>query len=491
MTSALETFRVRQEVQFRERTPRSRAMFERTQNDPRPPGADILPYPITFGRGSGTRLFDVDRNEYLDLCNDDGQLVHGHAHPRIGTAITEQVNNGLGYGDPAHAGAHLADLIVKRMPHVRQVRFLSSRAEATMMAVRAARAFTGRGKILKIEGGYHGGYDGLAVSVDPGRAGLPWPAGWPEGAGLSCYLAREVLVTPFNDVDTLAALVERHSAELAAVIVEPVLAAAGMIPAEQAFVRGVRDVTREHDVLLIVDEAESFRLAPGGGQEVHDIDSDLTTLGPSLSSGLAIGALGGRTDVMELLDSTIGHTRFSRLFNPNAISMSAGLVTLQLLSAERIDHINALGDRLRTDMQTLLDDACIPACVTGAGSLGQIHFTEEPVRDYRTAASARRMLNRLMHLALLNRGIIVSEQCMFAVSTCTQDEDISRALSGIAGALNDLKPAIDESESRGDGIAVPALYPPPNIPSRPSRGEETDDSFASSEKDVRFFVSRM
>lgn len=453
MTSSLETVRTRLEDQFRARTPQTRKLHERSQHRSPHPGAGLYPYPLTYGRGSGSRLFDVDRNEYLDLGNSNGRLVHGHAHPRIAVVVAERISKGLGHGDAVDVAVELAELLSERFASMQTVRFVNSRTEAVMMAIRAARAFTGRRKILKMEGGYHGSYDSVSVSVDPGPNGLPWPIGWPEGGGLSSHLTSEALVAPFNNQDAIRMLITRHADELAAVIIEPMLVSAGMIPAEPDFIQEIRAVTREHGVLLIVDEADSFRLSPGGGQELYSTDADLTTLGDALGGELPIGAFGGRPDVMQSFDAQWGATRGACVYDPCAVSLNAALATLRVLTPERIEHTNALGDHLRSRLRRLLDGADIPAQVTGTGSLGQIHFSSQPVRDYRSAASGRREMNRLLHLAVLNRGIATSLACGFAISTCTEKDDIDRAASVFDAVLEDIGSTIRSAIL--DGRATP------------------------------------
>lgn len=309
-----------------------------------------------------------------------------------------------------------------------------------MCALRAARAFTGRPKVLKMEGGYHGSYDAAEVSVDPRNEAPPWPAGRPDGGGLSPGLTGEVLVGPFNDLATVAALIERHRDQIAAVIVEPVMVAAGVIPATEEFLRGLRTVTRDAGVLLILDEVATFRLARGGAQERYGVRPDLTTFGKIIGGGLPIGAFGGRADVMQLFDIRRQDAVFlSGTFNGHAAAMTAGRAALDLLTEDEISRINQLGDRLRSGLQQAADEIEFPLRVTGMGSLCHVHQTRAPVNDYRTATSgARRGIASLMHLALLNRGVFAAARGTFSVSTAMQPTDIDAVVEIFGAAIRPL-----------------------------------------------------
>lgn len=318
-----------------------------------------------------------------------------------------------------------------------------------MMAIRAARAFSGRTKILKMEGGYHGSYDAARVSAHPrlsDAVGPLWPLGEPDEAGLSPGAVAEVLIARFNDLATTAAIVRRHRHELAAVIVEPMLGAAGMIPAERSFLSGLRDVTSEAGVLLILDEVITLRLAWGGAQSLYGITPDLTLLGKIIGGGLPVGAFGGRADVMSFYDprrsDVITH---SGTFNGNAATMAAGLATLELLTATAIERINALGERLRASLGAALAAAGIPAQVTGLGSLSQVHLSDAPVVDYRSAARVQEGAAALLHLAFMNRGIFAASRGMFITSTAMQESDVDQVTAAFAEAVRETGSALTQT----------------------------------------------
>jgi glutamate-1-semialdehyde 2,1-aminomutase len=259
---------------------------------------------------------------------------------------------------------------------------------------------------------------------------------------LSPGLTGEVLVGPFNDLATVAALVRRHRHELAAVIVEPVMVAAGVIPASEEFLQGLRAVTQDAGVLLILDEVVTFRLAVGGAQQRYEVRPDLTTFGKIIGGGLPIGAFGGRADIMQLFDlrrpDAVSH---SGTFNGNAATMTAGRVALDLLTADEITRINGLGDRLRTGLQRAADDEAFPARVTGVGSLCHVHLTSDDVHDYRSASpGSRRGLSGPVHLALLNHGVFAAARGTFSVSTAMGPTDVESVVSAFHTVVRSLRP---------------------------------------------------
>ncbi len=447
--ATLETLAAALERAHRDRTPRSRALYERALRTL--PGGSTRtatyysPYPAYMERGAGCRLTDVDGNVYIDCLGNYTSLVHGHARAELVAALASCGARGTAHGAPVEAEIALAEAIVRRLPSIERLRFTNSGTEAVMGAVRAARAYTGRPKVLKMEGGYHGSYDAAEVSVDPGAAPPTWPAGRPDGAGLSPGLTGEVLIAPFNDLPTTRALVERHRQELAAVIVEPVMGAAGVIPATESFLRGLRAATRDAGVLLIFDEVVTFRLAVGGAQELYGVVPDLTTLGKVIGGGLPIGAFGGRAAIMAAFDArhpeAISH---SGTFNGNMGTMTVGRVALELLTGPEIARINALGDRLRAGMQAAADAVGLPARVSGVGSLGHVHPSRARVSDYRSAsAAASRRISALLHLGLLTRGVFIAPRGMLALSTAMTDADVDlvihtfrEAAAAVADATN-------------------------------------------------------
>jgi glutamate-1-semialdehyde 2,1-aminomutase len=393
------------------------------------------PYPLYIASGRGCRVVDVDFNDYLDVQNNFGSMIHGHAHPAIVGAISAQATRGTDFGSPTELHLKLAREISSRLPSVQRLRFTTSGTEAVMYAVRAARAFTGRSKILKFEGSYHGGYDSVSVSVDPGPNAPMWPKGIVGSSGLPPEVEAETLVAPFNDVEAAERIRRSHRGDIAAVIVEPVMVR-GMIPAEPTFLVALHDLTRELGILLIFDEVVTFRLGVAGAQGLVGVTPDLTTLGKVIGGGLPVGAFGGREDVMAAFDpSHRKPVHHSGTFAGNAATMAAGLAALELLTPVALSELNRLGASLRGALSHALDLVGIVAQVTGAGSLASVHFTDEPVRDYRSAIRGDRTHAAQMHLALLNRGIYARAGGSFFLSTPMTEQEISDIANAFREAL--------------------------------------------------------
>jgi len=433
---------------YEARTPRSAALHAEALESL--PGGDtrtgtfFLPYPVYMARGNGVRMWDVDGHEYRDFLGNYTSLIHGHAHPHITAAIAEQAARGTAFPFPGESALRLAAEIRGRVPSMERLRFCNSGTEAVIGAVRAARAFTGRAKVLKMEGGYHGSSDIAQVSVSPGLDGAAYPNGRGQGPGVPDGVVHDVLVTPFNDLEMVQRVVRAHRHELAAAILEPCLTAAGVIPAEREFLVGLREVTQECGVLLILDEIITLRLARGGAQALYGVVPDLTTVAKIIGGGLPVGAFGGRADIMATFDprarGTVGH---SGTFNGNAVTMAAGRAAMDLLTDDALTHINTLGARLRDGMQRAFDGASVPACVTGTGSLAHVHFRSGPVREYRDAARGDQELGKLLHLALLERGFACAPRGMFATSTVMTATDVDALL----GAVEEVAPWLARLEN--------------------------------------------
>lgn len=400
------------------------------------------PYPVYIAEGCGCRVRDADGNDYLDCLGNFGAMIHGHAHPAIVAAIREQVGRGTDYGAPTEAHLSLAREIMRRVPSVERLRFTTSGSEAILYAIRAARAFTGRSKILKMEGSYHGGYDSVSVSVDPGAAAPNWPRGVVGSAGLPPEVGEETLVAPFNDLATTERILRDNGPDLAAVIVEPVTVR-GMIPADAEFLRGVSRAARELGVEFVLDEVVTLRLAEGGAQQRFGVTPDLTTFGKIIGGGLPIGAFGGRADVMAGFDPS--HTpavHHSGTFAGNATVLAAGEAALSLLTPDAFTKLESLGEGLRDGLRSAARAVGVDAQVTGLGSLAAIHLTKQPIRNYRDTLHANREAMRWFHLALLNRGIFARAGGSFFLSTPMEETDIDDIVSAVESALVEIRPIV-------------------------------------------------
>ena len=325
-------------------TPRSRAAWENAKQHL--PGGDSrtsifwAPYPVFADHGQGCRLWDLDGTERIDFANSMTSLILGHADPHVVAAVQEQATKGLVYNAPNQHQVELAQLLCDRIPSMDMVRFTNSGTEATMNTLRGARAFTGRTKYAKAEGGYHGTHNDVEVNVrtDPAQAGDPRrPQPVPGVAGLPPEVVDQVLILPYNDTDSTRRLLEEHRGQLAAVMVEPVLGGSGMIPADPDYLTMLRDYTASDGSILIFDEVISYRVAPGGSQEYYGVTPDMTALGKIIGGGMAVGAFGGRHDIMAQFDPTQGpKVDHSGTFNANPMTMVAGTATLNPASTRNL-----------------------------------------------------------------------------------------------------------------------------------------------------------
>lgn len=421
-----ELARVTEQIQqeYIARTTASAAAHERARHSM--PGGDTRtvafhpPYPLTIVKGEGYTLTDLDGNTYIDLLNNYTSLIHGHAFAPITEAVIAQLALGTNYAAALQVQSDLAERLTERVKSVAKVRFTNSGTEATMMAIRGARAFTGRELIVKMEGGYHGTFDDFEVSMHP-----PLDSG-PDGAPIATIDTRgvpknrleTVSVIPFNDIAAAERVFAERGNEIAAVILEPVMGSAGMIPAEPDFLRTLRTLTTRHGALLMFDEVMSFRLGYGGMQGNYDVAPDITSFAKIMSGGLPGGAFGGTDEYMSVFDPYAKEPLWqSGTFNGNAITMVAGAAALDHYGADEIMRINTLGDQLRSRIGMLLEMYGFEATITGYGSFGAIHFTEGPVRNYRDAARGNQQLKKALHLALLQEGLFVAPRLMFCIST--------------------------------------------------------------------------
>ncbi|MCH8206554.1 MAG: aspartate aminotransferase family protein [Chloroflexi bacterium] len=386
------------------------------------------PYPIFVDRGEGHYVYDVDGNGYLDFMINATSLIMGHAHPDVVSALQEQAEKGTAFSGPTEAMISLSKLLCDRIPSVDTIRFTNSGTEGTMMAIRAARAFTGRPKIAKFEGGYHGSHESVSVSVGPAADKLDpnGPSAIPEYPGQPQGILDDVVVMPYNDLETSERLIRQHKDELACVIMEAIASGFGYTPAEPEFLLGIREVTRELGILLIFDEVQSFRVAPGGAQELFGVIPDLTAMGKIIGGGMAVGAFGGREDVMSLFDPTgggaaLGH---SGTFNANPMTVVAGEVTMKHLTPEVYARLSRLGDTLREKLRAVFAEFEVPAQITGVASLFGIHFTSDEITDYRSVLRGDAHMKKALFTGLLNEDVLLMGGSSGALNTLTTESDV-------------------------------------------------------------------
>jgi glutamate-1-semialdehyde 2,1-aminomutase len=381
------------------------------------------PYPFYTARAKGSKLFDVDGNEYIDFWLGHTALILGHSPPAVIEAVKKQLENGTHYGTSHELEIKLAKQIVKIVPSAEMVRFTNSGTEANMYATRLTRAYTGRSKIAKFEGGWHGGYDALHISVK-------YPFDIPESAGLTAGALQDTIVLPFNDLEVVRERLKNK--EVAAVVIEPVLGAGGGIPAEKEFLKGLREFCDQEGILLIFDEViTGFRLAPGGGQQYYGVAPDITVFGKILGGGFPIGTFCGRREIMERIDTLVYERPYYSFhggtFAANPISMTAGLATLKILEDGQLaNKLNNVGGRIREKVREIFESNGVDVQVTGAGSLFNTHFTKEEVKDARAASKADKKKQVDYHLSLITNGVFFLPTHTGALSTAHSETDIEK-----------------------------------------------------------------
>lgn len=403
----------REEAEFRKRTPRSYKMHERGKKS-LPMGVSssfqaVPPYPLFIDRAQGSQIWDLDGNRYTDFHLGFGSLLVGHSHPVLVEELREQLGKGTLYSLPGPDVVYLAEEMVRRFAPIEQVRFCNSGTEATMDALRLARAHTGRDKIVKVEGGYHGHHDTVLISTKPSPedAGpIERPNSVPASKGIPSDVKGNTLIAPYNDAEALDRILGEHEGQVAAVIMEAVLMNVGVILPLEGYLGNVREITRKHGVLLIFDEVKTgVTVAPGGITELYPVEPDLICLAKSIGGGMPIGAFGGREEIMR----RINHSEVLHLgtFNGNPMSMRAGLVTLtKIFTPEAHAHANGLSFLLGKSYEGIIEEFDLPMHVAQIGAKGCAMFRYERARNYRAWWEIDMDVSYAYWLYLANRGIL-------------------------------------------------------------------------------------
>ncbi len=431
------------ENEYRQRTPKSCALHQQAQaylpgGDTRT-GTSFAPYPTYIEHAEGSCLHDVDGNAILDFTNNATALIHGHAHPNIVKAIQQQAACGTAWAAPNPHQVRLAQMLCARVPSLERVRFCNSGTEANMLAIKAARAFTGRDKLLKMDTAYHGTYDGVEFSLSD-QTGVeshvrPTTRGVPRNA------ADNLLVAPFNDLASAERLIRENRHELAAVVVNPVLISGGVVLPTEGYLASLREITRACGVLLIFDEVISLRIAAGGAQAYYGVVPDLTAMGKIIGGGLPVGAFGGRAEIMELfVDGNPPAVSHAGTFNGNPLTMAAGAAALELLTPEAYQRLAGLGRLLQDRLAEIAADRERVFEVSSIASLVSLG-PAQAIRTERTATLLMSEVIRLMQLALLNRGIKTYR--LFAISTVMSEAEIEQLASALRDVLEELRPGIE------------------------------------------------
>jgi len=386
-------------------------------------------------RGQGSRIFDADGNEFIDYVCSWGPLILGHSHPQVVNALKQAVERGTTFGAPTELEITLAKMITASVPSIEMIRFVNSGTEATMSALRLARAFTGRDKIIKFSGGYHGHADGLLVKGGSGLATLSLP----NSPGVPTSYAQSTLVAPYNNAEAVAQLFQHHPNEIAAIIVEPVAANMGVIPPQNGFLKSLRSLTSQFGALLIFDEViTGFRVTYGGAQNLFKIVPDLTCLGKIIGGGLPVGAYGGRQEIMEMMAPT-GPVYQAGTLSGNPLAMTAGIETLKILSQPGVyERLEDAVSRLEEGIVKAVSSLELKLTVSRFASLLTIFFTDNPVLDYESVSHADTALFGRFFQQLLSESIYWPPSQFEAafVSLAHSDEDIQTTVDKISKAMS-------------------------------------------------------
>ncbi len=396
-------------------------------------------YAFVVRRGLGSRIWDVSGNEYVDYLLGSGPMVLGHAHPAVMGAVEEALRKGTTFFTQNEYAIALAEELVRAVPCAEQVRFTTSGTDATFQCLRLARAYRKRDKVLKFEGGFHGGHDYAMMSTWPTDP-PDYPAPFPNTAGIPAAIQELVLVAPFNDLETTAAIIRRHHDELAAVIVEPLQR---VLPPQPGFLQALRELTEQYEIPLVFDEVVTgFRLAYGGAQEFYGVVPDLAAFGKIVGGGLPLAVVTGRRELMSAYGRTAAppEEQVSQIgtLNGNPIASAAGLATLAELrkaGEEGYQRYHATGRRLKETLQRLLDEAEVPAQVVGEDVVFNVYFTDRPITDYRSTLTADRQLGQTFDRVMLEQGVFKPPGKTY-VGMCHTGEDVERTIAAFKRAVD-------------------------------------------------------
>ena len=434
------------------RTPQSKAMAEVAERYI--PSGDtraiswFAPYP-TFGEvGRGFELVDYDGNVYIDLMNLMTAAIHGHAHPAIVAAQMEQIGKGVSHGIPAESQYKLAKILVDRVASVEKVRFMNTGSEACLFAMRAARAFTGRDIILKMDGGYHGCSDYAQTNEHADVMHQNPPQLFIANKGVPDLILKNMRVVDYGDLEAARRVMDAEGDKIAAIMLEPMLGAGGGINPPDSYLAGLRELCDKHGTLLIFDEVISFRLSLGGRQGLARVKPDLTTFGKIIGGGIGIGALGGRSDIMRLFDPRIaGGINHSGPFTGNALAMVSGIASLENITQGALDRMDAQASTLVAVVGKKIKGLGINAAAKGVGSMMVIYPTRREIANSRDALLAmlkNKEFMQMLHLELLNRGVVCLSRGLFALSTPMTDAVIEEAGKRICAALETVAALCEE-----------------------------------------------
>ena len=406
------------------------------------------PHPVYVDHASGCRVTDIDGVERIDFANNMASLIHGHAHPQIVEAVERQLSKGTAFTLPTEIEVAFAEHLRSRNSSFERLRFVNSGTEAVMGALKASRAFTGRTKIAKVEGAYHGAYDYAEVSQtsNPSNWGSSrHPASVATVFGTPSAVLADVVIIPFNQPERAVEILDKNRDDIACVVVDLMPHRVGLVPADPDFIRALREWTRDAGALLVVDEVITFRSEYGGAQTWYDVQPDLTTLGKIIGGGFPVGAIAGRREVMDVMNPLADHVLFphSGTFSANPVTMTAGLAAMQMFDREAVARVNELAKRAMAGIEEAIEAIGVPASVSGAGSMFRVHLKPEIPRDYREAYVGPEEAATLGGLIghLFDEGFMVINTCSATTSTVMGEAEVDSFVETLGSGLE--KIAVD------------------------------------------------
>ncbi len=411
-----------------------------------------LPHPYYVESASGCYVNDIDGNRYIDFANNMASLIHGHAHPAIVEAVIDQLRKGSAYTLATEAELKLAELLCTRVESFEKIRFVNSGTEAVMAMIKASRAFTGRPKMAKAEGAYHGTYDYAEVSQssNPTNWGdITAPNSNPQVTGTPRGVMNDVVIFPYNDIEKTIAILDSHATELACVLIDPIPHRVGLVPATVEFIQAIYNWTRKNGALLVFDEVVTFRVKYSGAQQKYPCKPDLTALGKIIGGGFPVGAVVGRADVMKIMDPREPKLIYpiSGTFSANPITMTAGRISMELFDNEAVMKLNKLTLQAITQIREAVKIADVPVSITGAGSMFRIHFRATAPTTYREAYQNKEtttLIDRLLDYLLETEKIMMINTCSCMFSTALTQKEVDRLSDALLNGFRLLKPELDK-----------------------------------------------
>jgi len=408
------------------------------------------PHPYYVSKASGCYVNDIDGIQRIDFANNMASLIHGHANPQIVNAVTEQLHKGTAYTMATEVEVAFAQLLCDRVPGFDKIRFVNSGTEAVMTMIKASRAYTGKPKIAKAEGAYHGTYDFAEISqtANPSNWGdIDKPNSVPLANGTPQGVLNDVIIFPFNDIERTISILDQHAEDIACVLIDPVPHRVGLIKANTDFIEALHKWTRKNGALLVFDEVITLRINYSGAQENYSVKPDLTALGKMIGGGFPVGALAGRSDVMKVLDPSERKLLFphSGTFSANPITMTAGRVAMELFDEDAVLKLNALTQKAIDQIREAIKIADVPISITGAGSMFRIHLTATPPTTYREAFQTKEnttLLKKLLTYFFINEKIMMINTCTCMFSTALTQKEVDILAEAMLNGFKYIKPEL-------------------------------------------------